>query len=237
MKKWMIVLFAASFSSGFLPGLMGATAQAVPSVQPGDYVKFSDSYGSTGGGEFTASIYRKAGDVFTPTGADFTTFCLETNEYLDFTTYFYLDSISNQAVNGGVSGPQPDPISEQTAYLYANFATGSLSGYAYGSGSLRILSANSLQRAIWYLEGEVAYSTLDGQARNWVTEANSYGGPSYLPYVWVMNPVSFTSTGAEINRQSQLFYQKIPEPGTFLLLGMGLMGLAGAAGMRRRRET
>ena len=37
-------------------------------------------------------------------------------------------------MNGGISGGNPDPISRGTAWLYLQFAKGTLAGYNYGLG-------------------------------------------------------------------------------------------------------
>ena len=60
----------------------------------------------------------------------FETFCVEYNEHFTpGSTYYY--GISQGAVNGGISGGNPDPISKGTAWLYLNFAQGTLAGYNY----------------------------------------------------------------------------------------------------------
>ena len=97
------------------------------------------------GGEFNASspdfVPAKMGyapeATFHAAGATntgFETFCLETNEFINIgSTYYY--GISQAAINGGVGGPHPDPISQGTAWLYLQFATHNLSMYNYSTGS------------------------------------------------------------------------------------------------------
>ena len=47
----------------------------------------------------------------------------------------------------------PVPITQGVAYLYSQFAAGTLAGYDYTPGSGRVASAGNLQEAIWYLLG------------------------------------------------------------------------------------
>ena len=61
---------------------------------------------------------------------------------------------------GAVNGA--DPISIGTAYLYSEFAKGTLQDYAFaGTEAEREASAALLQNAIWYLEKE------GGRGRGW----------------------------------------------------------------------
>jgi len=92
----------------------------------------------------------------------FQTFCIETSEYFyPGTTYDV--SISQKAMYGSQPSAGGDPISKGTAWLYSQFAAGTLVGldalnnavaynYTYGTG--RVDSAGALQQAIWWLEGE-----------------------------------------------------------------------------------
>jgi hypothetical protein len=86
--------------------------------------------------------------------AFFQTFCIEDNE--QFTPgVSYNVGISQNAMYGD-QPPTGDPISIGTAWLYRQFAAGSLAGYNYnyGAGRQSAASAGALQQAIWWLEGE-----------------------------------------------------------------------------------
>jgi hypothetical protein len=87
----------------------------------------------------------------------FQTFCLEHSEYLyGNTTHAVV--LNDRMVNGGV-GPQGDPLSVGTAWLYHEFQNGTLAGYDYSNtGTGRHTSAQGLQNAIWFLEDEVGGS-------------------------------------------------------------------------------
>ena len=89
-------------------------------------------------------------------GTAFQTFCLEENEYI-YSNTEHSATISNAAINGGVGGATDgeDPISVGTAYLYFQFAKGTLPNYNYeGTATNRKSSAGELQQAIWWLENE-----------------------------------------------------------------------------------
>jgi hypothetical protein len=79
----------------------------------------------------------------------FDTFCIQqTVTYHAGTQYYY--STSDTFTPDG-------PLSAGVAWLYEQFATGVLSGYAYTTGS-RPTSSAELQSAIWYLQGETPYN-------------------------------------------------------------------------------
>lgn len=84
----------------------------------------------------------------------FQTFCIEYNEHFS-PGVTYTAGISTKARYGG-NNPNGDPISIGTAWLYSQFAAGTLTGYnyVYGSGRQGATEAGALQKAIWWLENE-----------------------------------------------------------------------------------
>jgi len=143
---------------------------AVPSLQAGMQVSLlqnTSQYSSGSGGEF------RAVDVGNPSllsainpnaysgqtsGTDslgrfyFQTFCIEYNEHFN-PGGTYDASISPNAMYGN----QPtggDPVSIGTAWLYSQFARGTLAGYNYTYGTGRSATAGALQNVIWWLENE-----------------------------------------------------------------------------------
>jgi len=82
----------------------------------------------------------------------FQTFCIEYNEEFNPGTTYNVGISPNARY--GSNPPNGDPVSIGTAWLYSQFAGGSLSGYNYAYGGTRTPSAGGLQVAIWWLEGE-----------------------------------------------------------------------------------
>jgi hypothetical protein len=131
-------------------------------------------YQNGNGGEFNA--------ITTGLGS-FPTFCLETAEFIGQPPSGpYTYTINTGAVEGGApgnganaidpnTGLPMDNISRGTAWLFSQFAAGTLT-LDTGSGSYfdadRLANAGELQQAIWYLEDEN-----EGQDNGYVTLAET----------------------------------------------------------------
>lgn len=152
----------------------------------------------------------------------FESFCLEKNEYISSPeTVNY--ALNTAAVNGGIAGGNPDPISVGTAFLYTQFASGSLVGYNYTSGAGRQSSAGLLQDAIWCLEdeqncGSNTFVNLVTTQFGSLAGAKANNGGQYA--AGVLNTTHLTNGSL---RQDMLVLTQTPEPGTILLLGSGLV--------------
>jgi hypothetical protein len=121
------------------------------------------------------------------------------------------------------------------AYLYSQFAAGTLSGYDYTYGGGRVASAGTLQQAIWYLLGEyqegaqlTGFALTDLQnsgiaQANWTDAANGAYG--------VADMVLGTPGAA----QDQLV-MVVPEP-TTMIAGALLLLPFGASTLRILRKN
>jgi hypothetical protein len=201
-------------------GLLTAAVAPVEAdvIAVGDSVKFSDAPGTTGGGEFIATIND---------AESFITFCLQRTEHIDFTTSFEVTGISKFAMTdpagkGGDAVTGHDPIRPETAWLYQQFRAEALDEYDY-LGPDRWKSANALQNAIWWFEGEIA----SNPNNVFVTAALAAvaDGWSGVGRVRVMN-LAFPN-GREAQDQLVL----VPEPSSLALL----FSAASVALWRRQR--
>jgi len=215
LSKLMITVLTI-FSIGFFTNAGNADP-----INVGDVIKLYDGPGTTGGGEF--KVYKDGVYLFD-------TFCVERDEYFSFGQALTVAGISDRAIYGGV-GEEGDPLDPRTAYLYTQFRAGTLSNYDYNNFTERVNDANSLQLAIWVIEGELT-STSDAQALAWIGEAENAinkGIWSGIGNVRVLNLVDSQGN----RRQDQLVM--VPEPSTLLLMGAGLIGI-GAFGRRKLKR-
>ena len=173
------------------------------SVDVDDLFKLSRGPGSGPGGAFKVDVLGKGSDF------DFFTFCVEMNEYINFSDTFRVAALSYTTNAGGKT------ITEQTAWLYHNALNNTLSGYTYNNSSHN----NELQNTIWK---SIGYNVLVGDlGTGWLTASNNLIGTKNFYGVQVANLV-YAINGYKA--QDQLV--KVPEPGTMLLLGIGLLGIA-----------
>jgi hypothetical protein len=224
--------------------LLGWTL-VVPSVFALNYTVTTEGglgygpYQTGAGGEFTLQISTASAISSYIAGktsglvsgaANFQTFCVETSEYI------YPSTSYNAVVNpNGVTVYGNSHLTEGAAYLYSQFAQGTLAGYSYGTG--RTTTAGQLQNAIWAFMGldsqvttanntfyAAAATALGGLTAAQTTAAVGYDG------VYVLNLYTIgTGTAA----QDQLIYtggstpnNGVPDGGmTVMLLGMALTSL------------
>ena len=233
----MFLVIAALFA------LMTQSALAYTVTATGNGGDAGNGYGpyQTGiGGEFTFIAGDGLQFVLGSYGANakgivqdgtFQTFCLETNEHI-WPNSVNQAVLNTGAVSGGVGGATNgfDPISIGTAWLYSQFAQGTLAGYDYSAVG-RKTSAAALQNTIWWLEGEQTDPGNTNIFRNAVlgeyTTANAAMANSNGAFgVKVLN---LTVNGEA--RQDMLV--ATPIPAAIWLFGAGLLGLVGV----RRRFT
>ena len=184
-----------------------------------------------GGGAFLATT---TGELLGSSA--FMTFCLEYNEHFSYGGTYNFE-LSGGAVGGGVSGGNPDPVSDATMWLYYQALSGGYSSWyfaATGSKPDGYVGA-TFQEAIWFLEGERDAGQISsaGLAMANFALANQNWGDLYAQghRVYAMNLTSASGGPA----QDQLAYiAPVPEHGSLLLF---VTGLAGVGGLRRAWRT
>lgn len=159
-------------------------------------------------------------------GANFNTFCVETNEYITLGGTYY-GSIESYAVYGGADKGginDTDPINIETKKLY---------DYALDHwGTLTIPELTAIQNAIWAYEGEVTVASLSALAKTYYDNAPGYildrnimalnlwtadvGGPPY-------------NNSYAYGHKAQTMLIQVPEPGILALLGIALSAVGLAA--------
>lgn len=112
-----------------------------------------DSYSFGVGGEFNANTTGRFLDNYNPmatVGTGFETFCIETTvDFYPNQTYTYdLTQVDSRGV----------ALTMGAAYLYKQFAMGTLANFDYTDQAIRNADAGALQAAIWWLQGNQTYS-------------------------------------------------------------------------------
>jgi hypothetical protein len=239
-------LIAISFSLLVNPCFAG-------SLSKGDIVKldytYSTAYGPNGG---ELHIFKQV-----PGGFEFVarSFCLEYNESYLAGERYKVGAISDRAIFGGVNTQTGDILDAPTKFLYDSYSNGSLAsfgtGYVYSDSDSR----DSLQNAIWSIEGERALTGTgpDILAEKLVDLANTQvaANPSRVYGSLAVNLFDISTPDALINafnpldlstwtaissyrRQDHLYPgHLVPEPSSAVIFALGLT-VAGAARLRSR---
>lgn len=205
-----------------------SSALAIPQVKMGTFdAGSSGNYRANPNSEFEYILDNYATGKSTD-GTWFGTFCIEWNEHFR-PGRTYDVALNNGSIKGGESGAigGKDIISVGTAFLYEQFALGTLTGFVYNNA----LSAAQLQNTIWELEGETSgpndfgsFLSLAMGVANW---DSNYTGTA----VQVMN---LTKRSGTRHYQDQLVYTGKPVPDTGSTLAMLAFGLSGFALIRRK---
>jgi hypothetical protein len=130
-----------------------------------------------GGGPFTVSIdtgFARSATLeqMRLLQNPFLGFCLEYNEHITLSgNQDYYVNVANQAINGG-GGPNPDPLSMVTAYMYSQYRAGNIATTAQG--------AADLQNAIWWMEEEITTSQRSSAAATMISNAKTALGLTAL---------------------------------------------------------
>ncbi len=198
--------------------------------------------GPTGGGPYEVSpidfgFVPPFSGLHGAAAGNFVSFCIEEDENISEDTYFV--DFNTAAVEGGVFGPNPDPLKNTTAYLYTMFNKGMLDDLITGSNSFVYETEDAgvaLQRAIWHFEENrgLVNGSLAADLVDLANTAVAVGGDWYgkgIGHVRVLNV--WGDAQRTINKQDILVMIPLPASVWMSIAGLGLVG---CLAMRRRRE-
>lgn len=186
---------------------------AAPALADMD-ITVADDVGSTNGGAFMITVKDEPIGIYAK-DATFTTFCIETNEFLSIGGRYQV-SLSDKAIYNNVPGGS-DPLSAESAWVYTQW--------------LDVLTqdqtnADLVQNAIWSLEGEGGVNNTLAQSATHEVTVHGWTNPDIM----VMNLWTDGQAPSWGARQQDLLV-RVPAPAA---IGLGVLGLALIGWLKRR---
>jgi len=162
-------------------------------------------------------------------------FCLEYTEHITLTgNQHYYVNVSQQAINGG-GGPNPDPISLVTAYLYNQYRAGNIATTPQG--------AADLQNAIWWMEEEITAGQRSTAAATLINNAKTVLGLNALSDTALRALNANGAYGARVlnvysnetmTALNQDMLAMVPEPSTYVAAALLMVPMLVQARRMRR---
>ena len=246
--KLLIISIAIALCLSAAPAMAGPHGAGY-SGGSGSLARLTGYFGGNGG-EFTLygslmsldnKYYADVAKAQDGNSESFQTFCVETSEDVINPMNIWASTQNaagtasgTHAYEGSIPGAGDD-IDARTVYLYTQFATGALAAsatpydYTPGPGGNRNTDAVQLQKAIWFLEGEIGAPASGSKAEAWVTEAQTALDAGWVGVGHVLILQMHGAPDGQDYRQDQLYY--VPVPGAVLL---GILGLS-VAGIKLRK--
>ena len=210
------------------------------------FTLFASPYSYPGGfptgGEYTAvpspanSLSTAAYSPLALVGSGFETFCVQDAVTAAFgTPYTYSETLTETV------GGNPTALSIGDAWLYSQFAEGTLAGYDY-TGPNRQLDAGYLQVALLYLEAGQTDALFAGlgpvSANPFINAAQTaFSGNATAPSGGAYNVVFLAPVDPNGAPAQDQLYLTVPDASTATLLSVGLGSLAAFSARFRRKSA